>query len=144
MPGNALSLHSLPERNKLEGRRKRFWKSLKKVPKSFGDSEKSLTFAPASNEKHDSKQRQKVLKNSEKKSSKKIWRFEKVYLTLHRDSAENQGGRNWGEDRWSGPNRKKNVLIEIYRTAFFEVFEQLKFYPLSQESDFKQYLWDWS
>ena len=26
---------------------------------------------------------------------------------------------------------------------FFEDFEQLrKFYPLSQESDFKQYLWD--
>lgn len=39
----------------LRGGKNRFWKILKKVPKSFGDSEKWLTFAPASNKKYGSK-----------------------------------------------------------------------------------------
>ena len=51
----------------LESDKNRFWKILKKVPKSFGDSEKWLTFAPASNATHGSKRYEKRFwKNSEK------------------------------------------------------------------------------
>ena len=61
--------------------RSKQWKlvliNFEKVPKSFGDSEKSITFAPASMKYLKRSTWKKVLEKFWKKSSKKIWWFKK-------------------------------------------------------------------
>ena len=67
----------------LESDKNRFWKILKKVPKSFGDSEKWLTFAPASNKTGRLKRCEKRFWKNSEKSFEKIWWFQKDDLSLH-------------------------------------------------------------
>ena len=118
----------------LESDKNRFWKILEKVPKSFGDSEKWLTFAPASNATHGLKRYEKSSEKILKNSFKKIWWFENKHLSLHRFPLKNRG-QNSGRGRKADPGEiKEIVLIVIYWTAFFEVFEQLKvFSTLARE-----------
>ena len=73
---------------------------------------------------------EKILKNS----FKKIWWFENKHLSLHRFPLKNRG-QNSGRGRKADPGEiKEIVLIVIYWTAFFEVFEQLKvFSTLARE-----------
>ena len=58
-----LSLHPLPIKSTAEAFETGSEKNLKKVPKSFGDSEICLTFAPLLNDEGHSSKAKKVLKN---------------------------------------------------------------------------------
>ena len=89
-------------------------------------SKTCLTFAPAFDDK-------RTANGSQKKKFenffKKIWKFEKVAVSLQPLSASKIG-------------EKQNVIKQtsvLRYNSFFEVFEQLnKFFPHSQECNFKR------
>lgn len=71
--------------------------------------------------------RKKVLKISEKIFQKDLV-VQKITLTFAPLSAENQRAELRAKAERSSPTKSKELFfIAIYRTAFFEVFEQLKF-----------------
>ena len=78
--------------------------------------------------------KRKGSENFWKNSFKKIWWFKKYDLSLHHFPLKNRG-QNSGRGRKADPGEiKEIVLIVIYWTAFFEVFEQLKvFSTLARE-----------
>ena len=68
----------------------------------------------------------------EKKTSKKIWRFQKKELPLHHFPTKKRDGAS-GVDKASEVSKKKEkVLYSNIGTVFFEVFEQLKFIHSSE------------
>ena len=77
-----LSLHPLRQRNSSENETKQVLKNFEKVPKSFGDSKKELTFAAAlKSKKNDSKKKQKGSEKSRKNLQKRFGGSEKsLYL----------------------------------------------------------------
>ena len=100
-----LSLHPLRQRNSSENETKQVLKNFEKVPKSFGDSKKELTFAAALKSKNDSRKKRKGSENFLKKSFEKIWRFEKVDLTLHHFPAKKMAAEP--RRRSKDPTRQK-------------------------------------
>ena len=133
-----LSLHPLRERNTARKRQKQ-------VLKNFGKSSeilwrfRKMTYLCTRFECNTRFEaiRKKVLKKFWKilkNSFKKIWWFENKHLSLHRFPLKNRG-QNSGRGRKADPGEiKEIVLIVIYWTAFFEVFEQLKvFSTLARE-----------
>ena len=119
----------------LESDKNRFWKILKKKFRNLLEIQKNdLPLHPLRMQhtvRNDTKKgSEKILKNS----FKKIWWFENKHLSLHRFPLKNRG-QNSGRGRKADPGEiKEIVLIVIYWTAFFEVFEQLKvFSTLARE-----------
>ena len=129
-----LSLHPLRERNTTPKQKNRFWKILKKILNLIEIQKNDLPLHPLRMQhtvRNDTKKgSEKILKNS----FKKIWWFENKHLSLHRFPLKNRG-QNSGRGRKADPGEiKEIVLIVIYWTAFFEVFEQLKvFSTLARE-----------
>ena len=85
----------------------KFWK---KVPKSFGDSEIWLTFAPASNKTECLKRCEKRFWKNSEKSFEKIWWFKKYDLSLHHFPLKNCGQNN-GESRKAETDKKKEIVL---------------------------------
>ena len=129
-----LSLHPLRERNTTPKHKNRFWKILKKFRNLLEIQKNDLPLHPLRMQhtvwSDTKKGSEKILKNS----FKKIWWFENKHLSLHRFPLKNRG-QNSGRGRKADPGEiKEIVLIVIYWTAFFEVFEQLKvFSTLTRE-----------
>ena len=72
----------------------------------------------------------------EKKSWKKIWRFQKKCLSLHHFPLKKRRsvqGRRRAERSDRNPGEIRNCSYSHIRTAFFEVIEQLKFSTLEKE-----------
>ena len=109
-------------------RRFRWWK---KSSKRFGSYQKTSYLCTRFDEDNTSRMRKFLGRFDDEKIFQKdleIWKTCLNFAPLSHSSER-------GCDRDEIPNK-----IGI---KFFEDFEQLrKFYPLSQESDFKQYLWD--
>ena len=109
-------------------RRFRWWK---KSSKRFGSYQKTSYLCTRFDEDNTSRTRKFLGRFDDEKIFQKdleIWKTRLTFAPLSHSSER-------GCDRDEIPNK-----IGI---KFFEDFEQLrKFYPLSQESDFKQYLWD--
>ena len=129
-----LSLHPLRERNTTPKHKNRFWKILKKFRNLLEIQKNDLPLHPLRMQhtvRNDTKKgSEKILKNS----FKKIWWFGNKHLSLHHFPLKNRG-QNSGRGRKADPGEiKEIVLIVIYWTAFFEVFEQLKvFSTLARE-----------
>ena len=109
-------------------RRFRWWK---KSSKRFGSYQKTSYLCTRFDEDNTSRTRKFLGRFDDEKIFQKDLEIWKTCLTFALLSHSSERGC----DRDEIPNK-----IGI---MFFEDFEQLrKFYPLSQESDFKQYLWD--
>ena len=104
---------------------------MKKSSKRFGSYQKTSYLCTRFDEDNTSRTRKFLGRFDDEKIFQKdleIWKIRLTFAPLSHSSER-------GCDRDEIPNK-----IGI---MFFEDFEQLrKFYPLSQESDFKQYLWD--
>ena len=110
-PEKPLSLHPLRERNTTPKHKNRFWKILKKVPKSFGDSEKWLTFAPASNKTERLKRCEKRFwKNSEKFFQKDLV-VQKIWLIFAPLSAEKSRSGQWGKPKGGIRQKERNCSL---------------------------------
>ena len=131
----SLSLHPLRERNTARKRQKQVLKNFEKSSEILWRFRK-MTYLCTRFECNTRFEtiRKKVLKKFWKILSKKIWWFENKHLSLHHFPLKNRG-QNSGRGRKADPGEiKEIVLIVIYWTAFFEVFEQLKvFSTLARE-----------
>ena len=121
----SLPLHPLRLKNRCEQHKKGSDKILKNLQKkiwNFGNK-----FLPLQPESTARPMRKKVLKISEKIFQKDLV-VQKITLTFAPLSAENQRAELRAKAERSSPTKSKELFfIAIYRTAFFEVFEQLKF-----------------